>query len=77
MSLLELPASFFFPESIYCSLKMLFSRISAVVVTGLALVDSTVAQNKFPLTGVQTGIVNGVRPPRRDIRDVFNDKPAL
>lgn len=56
---------------------MLFSKISAIAVSALALFDGALAQNKFPVVGVQTGIVNGKRPPRRDIRDLFNDKPAL
>jgi hypothetical protein len=52
---------------------MLFSKISALTIAGFALIDGTVAQNKYPLTGVQTGIINGVRPPRKDIRDLVND----
>jgi len=49
---------------------MLFSKISATIVAGLALADGVVA--KFALTGAQTGIAsNGQRPPRKELRELF------
>lgn len=56
---------------------MLFSKISLAAVTGLAFFDGALAQNKFPLTGAQSGIVNGLRPPRKELRELFNDKTQL
>ena len=56
---------------------MLFSKISVAAVAGLALVDGAVAQDKYPLIGAQTGIVNGQRPPRPELRELFKDTQKL
>jgi hypothetical protein len=49
---------------------MLFSKVHSVAVAALVLIDSTLAQDKYPVTGPRGGIVNNLRPPRREIREL-------